>query len=152
LAVVAVVVMVLAAVVGAQAGSVPLQDFLLPLGLFTQLQLVRVVRLVLGSHRIHQIILLAVVLFSQVLLQRVVVWVVLEITQLRRLLVEMVVLVVAAVALLPTMLAAQPAPAVKVLLVVQDSKVLTILVVVEEVLGRLALMLAQLLVAMGVLV
>jgi hypothetical protein len=92
--------------------------------------------LVLGSQITRQTTLLAIVLFFQVLLQRVVVWVVLEITHLRKLLVEMVVLVVAAVALLPTMQAAQPAPVVKALLVVQDSKVLIILVLVEVVLGR----------------
>jgi hypothetical protein len=98
--------------------------------------LVVVELLVLDSHHIHRIILLAVVLSSQVLLQRVVVWVVLEITHLHKLRVEMVVLAAVVVALLPTMLAAQLVLVDKVLLVVQDSKVLTILVLVEVVLGR----------------
>jgi hypothetical protein len=66
----------------------------------------------------------------------VVVWVALEITHLHKLRVEMVVLAAVVVALLPTMLAAQLHPVVKALLVVQDSKVLTILVLVEVVLGR----------------
>jgi hypothetical protein len=66
----------------------------------------------------------------------VVVWAVLEITHLRRLLVEMGVLVAAVVVPLPTMLAAQLVLVVKALLVVRDSKALTTLVLVEVVLGR----------------